>query len=124
MLLVHTIVHTIPPQPIPHPISNTQVEIKLRLHSKEDHDAIATLLASQHKATYAQENYFFDGSQAEFSSRRTIVRVRLYNTDEKATLTVKVWCWGVVLLVVVVRFCVGFVVVVCCVAQAYAMQNS
>lgn len=66
------------------------MEVKLRLHSAADHDRVASLLADHHRATYAQENYFFDGANAEFSSRRTIVRVRLYNTDEKATLTVKV----------------------------------
>lgn len=65
------------------------MEVKLRLHSAADHDRVALLLADRQRATYAQENYFFDGANAEFSSRRTIVRVRLYNTDEKATLTVK-----------------------------------
>lgn len=72
------------------PSTPIEVEVKLRLHSAADHDRVAALFADRRRATYAQENYFFDGANEEFSSRRTIVRVRLYNTDEKATLTVKV----------------------------------
>lgn len=66
-----------------------EVEVKLRLGSQADRQKTAQLLAASQLATYAQENFFFDGSNQELSSRRVVARVRFYNTDEKATLTVK-----------------------------------
>lgn len=41
-------------------------------------------------STHTQENSFFDGPNSELNSKRVVVRVRLYNKDQKATLTVKV----------------------------------
>ena len=37
-----------------------------------------------------QENFFFDGAQKELSSQRVVLRVRFYNVDHKALITVKV----------------------------------
>lgn len=37
-----------------------------------------------------QENFFFDGAGQELSSRRVVLRVRFYNQDQKAVITVKV----------------------------------
>lgn len=66
-----------------------EVEVKIRL---PDADALAKLsqhLSSTHKATYEQENYFFDGVEQELSSQRAVLRVRFYNKDAKATITLK-----------------------------------
>lgn len=67
-----------------------QVEVKLRLPGQEAHGSIASLLAASRQATHAQENYFFDGSNKELNAQKTVLRVRFYNGDEKAVLTVKV----------------------------------
>lgn len=37
----------------------------------------------------AQENYFFDGVNDELKKQQTL-RVRFYNTDQKAVITIKV----------------------------------
>lgn len=39
-----------------------------------------------------QENYFFDGPNKELNSRLVVLRLRFYDTDKKAVLTLKV-CW-------------------------------
>lgn len=41
-----------------------------------------------------QENYFFDGAGQELSSKRVVLRVRFYDVDRKAVLTVKVGAVG------------------------------
>jgi hypothetical protein len=43
-----------------------------------------------HVPLHAQENYFFDGSKGELNSKRVVLRVRFYDTDKKARLTLKV----------------------------------
>lgn len=44
-----------------------------------------------------QENYFFDGSNRELEATRSVLRVRFYNNNDKAVITVKVcgllWHW-------------------------------
>lgn len=67
-----------------------QVEIKLRLKDEEAHARLAAALKASYRTTHEQENYFFDGSSAELSSARVILRLRFYNFDKKALLTVKV----------------------------------
>lgn len=62
--------------------------MKLRL-GKEAHDKLVTLLASEQKHLYQQENFFFDGANQELTSRRCVMRLRFFNTDEKAVITVK-----------------------------------
>lgn len=37
-----------------------------------------------------QENYFFDGPNKELNSRLVVLRLRFYDTDKKAVLTLKV----------------------------------
>lgn len=64
--------------------------MKLRLPSREAHAKVASLLAAGHKATHAQENYFFDGANGELNAQRIVMRVRFYDVDKKALLTVKV----------------------------------
>lgn len=34
-------------------------------------------------------NHFFDGVNGELSTKRAVLRVRIYDTDKKATLTLK-----------------------------------
>jgi uncharacterized protein YjbK len=48
-------------------------------------------------AAALQENFFFDGPGRELNSRRVVLRLRFYDTDKKAVLTLKVrlstyWC--------------------------------
>ncbi|KAL6768315.1 hypothetical protein ACKKBF_B38650 [Auxenochlorella protothecoides x Auxenochlorella symbiontica] len=66
-----------------------EVEIKLRLKDEEAHARLAAALKASYRTTHEQENYFFDGSSAELSSARVILRLRFYNFDKKALLTVK-----------------------------------
>lgn len=67
-----------------------QVEIKLRLASREAHDRVAAALSAAHQATHQQENFFFDGSRQELTSSQSVLRCRFYNTDKRALLTCKV----------------------------------
>jgi hypothetical protein len=67
-----------------------KVEVKLRLGGQADYERLASLLAPGAGPVYQQENVFFDGPASELNARRVVVRVRLYNKDQKATLTVKV----------------------------------
>ena len=41
-------------------------------------------------ATHKQENYFFDGPAAELNSKCTVLRLRFYDVDKKAVITIKV----------------------------------
>lgn len=66
-----------------------EVEVKFRLPDAEAHQKVATLLASSHEVTHAQENVFFDGKQKELSSTRSVLRLRFYNGDQKCVVTLK-----------------------------------
>lgn len=63
--------------------------MKLRLPDKAAYDKVAALLEPGKRASYAQDNFFFDGDKRELESRRAVMRLRFYNGDEKATITVK-----------------------------------
>lgn len=65
------------------------MEVKLRLQSKSGHDSLVALLSDSIQKVYEQENFFFDGSEGELSGKRCIMRLRFFNVDEKAVLTVK-----------------------------------
>jgi hypothetical protein len=71
-----------------------EVEVKLRLADAAAHASLAAALAAARRATHQQENYFFDGAAQELSSRRVVLRVRFYDKDAKAVITVKVGCWA------------------------------
>ena len=73
-----------------HLSSCVQVEIKLRLPNSAAHACVAELMGPP-TAFHAQENYFFDGVNGELKKKQTL-RVRFYNTDQKAVITVKVRC--------------------------------
>ena len=66
-----------------------EIEIKLRLAGREDHDKVAACFGGEPKALHHQENFFFDGKGGELTSQRVVLRVRFYNTDERAVVTVK-----------------------------------
>lgn len=66
-----------------------QVEVKLRLADKAAHDKFVELLAAGKRQVWEQENFFFDGENAELSSQRHVLRVRIYNETKKALVTIK-----------------------------------
>lgn len=66
-----------------------EVEIKLRLPDQAAYACVQQLLESSLRATHAQENYFFDGALGELEAQRVVVRLRFYNGDKKAVITVK-----------------------------------
>ncbi|PNG89502.1 hypothetical protein TSOC_015320, partial [Tetrabaena socialis] len=71
------------------------VEVKIRLPDRASYDKVAAaLLASQpggaaRVASHAQANHFFDGPNRELNDRRVVLRLRTYNGDQKATITIK-----------------------------------
>ena len=67
-----------------------EVEVKLRLPDAAAHAALAAALAPGFRRTLQQENYFFDGPSQELTSKRVVLRVRFYDEDAKAVITVKV----------------------------------
>lgn len=64
--------------------------MKLRLAGAEAHAKLAAALAPHYRTTHEQENFFFDGTAQELSSHRVVLRVRFYNKDRKAVVTLKV----------------------------------
>ena len=46
-------------------------------------------MAPSLKATHRQENYFFDGPSQELTSKHGVLRVRFYDIDRKALVTLK-----------------------------------
>jgi inorganic triphosphatase YgiF len=80
------------------------VEVKLRLPDAAAHAKVVALLAASRQAVHDQENYFFDGPGQELGKRWVVLRLRFYNGDEKAVITLKVggclvwvyagWGWG------------------------------
>ena len=72
-----------------HGLAGTEVEIKLRIPDSASYDALALALIPCFKQAHEQENWFFDGANKELSSRRVVLRLRFYDTDRKALITVK-----------------------------------
>ncbi|KAF5841326.1 CYTH-like domain-containing protein [Dunaliella salina] len=66
-----------------------EVEIKLRLPDRDAYEKVASQLASSKTASYAQENYFFDGDANQLEATHTVLRLRFYNGNDKATVTIK-----------------------------------
>lgn len=67
-----------------------EVEIKIRLPDRAAYDKVAAALQPLGcTASHAQDNYFFDGPNRELNSRRVVLRLRTYNGDQKATITLK-----------------------------------
>ncbi|KAL2620166.1 hypothetical protein R1flu_000371 [Riccia fluitans] len=66
-----------------------EVEVKLKLPGPEAHEKVASALGAFHEVTHMQENVFFDGVNKELSSKRAVLRLRFYNSDEKCVVTFK-----------------------------------
>ena len=64
--------------------------MKLRLADAAAHARLAAGLQAGYRVTHHQENVFFDGAAGELSARRAVLRVRFYNGDAKAVITLKV----------------------------------
>ncbi|GIL60526.1 hypothetical protein Vafri_15074 [Volvox africanus] len=73
----------------PEEVKPMEVEIKIRLPDRAAYDKVTAALEQGRTASYAQANYFFDGPNRELNSRRVVLRLRTYNGDEKATITLK-----------------------------------
>lgn len=56
--------------------------MKLRLPNKASHQKLLSLLSPFHITTHHQHNTFFDGSAAELSSRRAVLRLRFHNETD------------------------------------------
>jgi len=67
-----------------------EVEVKIRLAQRADFDKVSELLGKP-KKEYEQENIFFDGSNKELSSARSVLRLRFFQEDakDKCVITVK-----------------------------------
>jgi adenylate cyclase class IV len=66
-----------------------EVEVKLRLPDAAAHGQLTTLLAPFHLGTHRQENLFFDGSKAELSARRAVLRLRFSDRNPLCAVTLK-----------------------------------
>lgn len=68
---------------------NVEVEVKLRITDSASYAALCDALLPCFRQAHEQENWFFDGAKKELSSKRIVLRVRIYDTDRKATITLK-----------------------------------
>ncbi|KAL6285999.1 hypothetical protein ACE6H2_010389 [Prunus campanulata] len=66
-----------------------EVEVKLRLSDASAHQKLTGLLSPFQVQTLIQENIFFDGSNAELSSNRAILRLRFYDGVSPCVLSLK-----------------------------------
>lgn len=75
----------------PSAASGMEVEVKLRLPDKKAHDAVFAALGGdgQKIATHHQDNFFLDGPSNELSSKRAVLRIRFYDVDKRALVTLK-----------------------------------
>ena len=65
-----------------------EVEVKIRLPDRASYDKVASLMSTP-VATHEQENFFFDGPNNKLGSTKTVLRVRWYNKNDQAVITVK-----------------------------------
>lgn len=66
--------------------------MKIRLPDAAAHAAVAAALqraGAPRTATHHQENFFFDGPAGELRAERAVLRVRFYDTDRRALITLK-----------------------------------
>ncbi|XP_010250281.1 PREDICTED: triphosphate tunel metalloenzyme 3-like isoform X2 [Nelumbo nucifera] len=66
-----------------------EVEVKLRLPDSTAHQKLSDVLSPFHLQTHFQENVFFDGTAAELSSKRAVLRLRFYNSDSRCVVSLK-----------------------------------
>ena len=69
--------------------ANMEVEVKLRIPDAASYAAVCAALLPCFRQAHEQENWFFDGAKKELSSRQIVLRVRIYDTDRKAVITLK-----------------------------------
>lgn len=70
-------------------IKGEEVEVKLRIPDSASFAAAKSLFLPSFKNVLNQENHFFDGSNEELSSQKVVLRIRFYNSDQKAIITCK-----------------------------------
>jgi len=70
-------------------VKTMEVEVKIRLPDRSAYEKVAKKLAAGLRVTHEQENFFFDGPGNELNSKRTVLRLRFYDTDKKALVTIK-----------------------------------
>jgi uncharacterized protein YjbK len=70
-------------------IAGEEVEVKLRIPDSASFAAAKSLFLPSFKNVLNQENHFFDGSNEELSSQKVVLRIRFYNSDQKAVITCK-----------------------------------
>lgn len=56
--------------------------MKLRLQDSAAHQKVLSLLSPFHAQTHNQRNTFYDGAAGELSSRRAVLRLRLYENSQ------------------------------------------
>ena len=66
-----------------------EVEVKLRLPDSAAHQKLSDLLSPFHSKTLFQENVFFDGANAELSSKLAVLRLRFYDENSRCVLGLK-----------------------------------
>ncbi|OWM65958.1 triphosphate tunnel metalloenzyme 3-like isoform X2 [Punica granatum] len=66
-----------------------EVEVKLRLPDAAAHGRVLSLFGPFRRETLRQENFFFDGSENELSSKRAVLRVRFYNGQARCVVSLK-----------------------------------
>lgn len=66
-----------------------EVEVKLRLGGAAAHARLAAALKPGYRCLHRQENYFFDGAHGELRAAHVVLRLRFYNHDARALLTMK-----------------------------------
>lgn len=69
--------------------SETEVEVKLRIPDAACFAALRDMLLPCFRRAHEQENCFFDGASQELSSRHVVLRLRFYDVDRKAVMTMK-----------------------------------
>lgn len=57
--------------------------MKLRLPTKASHQKLLALLSPFHTTTHHQHNTFYDGTAAELSSRRAVLRLRFHEEPDR-----------------------------------------
>jgi len=66
-----------------------EVEIKLRLPDQDAYNRVGEALRAHHRGGFEQENLFFDGPNRELNAERVVLRLRLYDGNKKAVVTLK-----------------------------------
>lgn len=66
---------------------NVEVEVKLRINDSASYHALENSLIHCFKSVHEQENYFFTNDA--MSAARFVLRVRFYDRNKKAVITVK-----------------------------------